>query len=395
MESAFADMAALYGMDVSNFQEMSQVEQDILMGQIVPNWDSGVQAMIDKMVGEGGFGPTCEEAMINLKIATDEYDDSLKQIEETAGISFGAIEEGYDTNIQLAEELAQAQQENIDRTIEEKDAIGELKMEVDALKSSYDAVYEAAKNALEAAQKVREEEARKAAEEAAREAAKNAAANGGSGSGGSGSGSGGSSSNNGKTTLTSDIIDGVSGALYYWTPAGWGTGNTRKQRMNEKSGAYDQIQSYINQHVTLSGGLKKPFRYGWGDRDKYKAYYYSKFDTGGYTGDWLGDDGKAAILHKKELVLNKDDTKNILSVVNIVRGMQGIISAMNDSMISRTSAMTSSLVPNTGFEAGQSDLNQNVRIEASFPGVSSRAEIEQAFENLVNMASQHAYNTQR
>lgn len=397
MESAFADMAALYGMDVSNFQEMSQVEQDILMGQIVPNWDSGVQAMIDKMVGEGGFGPTCEEAMINLKIATDEYDDSLKQIEETAGISFGAIEEGYDTNIQLAEELAQAQQENIDRTIEEKDAIGELKMEVDALKSSYDAVYEAAKNALEAAQKVREEEARKAAEEAAREAAKNATANGGSGSGGSGSGSGGSSSNNGKTTLTSDIIDGVSGALYYWTPAGWGTGNTRRQRMNEKfgSGAYDQIQSYINQHVTLSGGLKKPFRYGWGDRDKYKAYYYSKFDTGGYTGDWLGDDGKAAILHKKELVLNKDDTKNILSVVNIVRGMQGIISAMNDSMISRTSAMTSSLVPNTGFEAGQSDLNQNVRIEASFPGVSSRAEIEQAFENLVNMASQHAYNTQR
>lgn len=397
MESAFADMAALYGMDVSNFQEMSQVEQDILMGQIVPNWDSGVQAMIDKMVGEGGFGPTCEEAMINLKIATDEYDDSLKQIEETAGISFGAIEEGYDTNIQLAEELAQAQQENIDRTIEEKDAIGELKMEVDALKSSYDAVYEAAKNALEAAQKVREEEARKAAEEAAREAAKNAAANGSSGSGGSGSGSGGSSSSNGKTKLTSDIIDGVSGALYYWTPAGWGTGNTRKQRMNEKfgSGAYDQIQSYINQHVTLSGGLKKPFRYGWGDRDKYKAYYYSKFDTGGYTGDWLGDDGKAAILHKKELVLNKDDTKNILSVVNIVRGMQGIISAMNDSMISRTSAMTSSLVPNTGFEAGQSDLNQNVRIEASFPGVSSRAEIEQAFENLVNMASQHAYNTQR
>lgn len=398
MESAFADMAALYGMDVSNFQEMSQVEQDILMGQIVPNWDSGVQAMIDKMVGEGGFGPTCEEAMINLKIATDEYDDSLKQIEETAGISFGAIEEGYDTNIQLAEELAQAQQENIDRTIEEKDAIGELKMEVDALKSSYDAVYEAAKNALEAAQRVREEEARKAAEEAAREAAKNAAANGGSSGGGSGSGGGGgSSSNNGKTKLTSDIIDGVSGALYYWTPAGWGTGNTRKQRMNEKfgSGAYDQIQSYINQHVTLSGGLKKSFKYGWGDRDKYKAYYYSKFDTGGYTGDWLGNDGKAAILHKKELVLNKDDTKNILSVVNIVRGMQGIISAMNDSMISRTSAMTSSLVPNTGFEAGQSDLNQNVRIEASFPGVLSRAEIEQAFENLVNMASQHAYNTQR
>jgi hypothetical protein len=43
-----------------------------------------------------------------------------------------------------------------------------------------------------------------------------------------------------------------------------------------------------------------------------------KFDTGGYTGEW-GANGRLAMLHEKELVLNKTDTKNILDAVSIVR----------------------------------------------------------------------------
>jgi TP901 family phage tail tape measure protein len=39
------------------------------------------------------------------------------------------------------------------------------------------------------------------------------------------------------------------------------------------------------------------------------------FDTGGYT----GDKGGMAILHKKELVLNEADTKNILKAINIIK----------------------------------------------------------------------------
>jgi hypothetical protein len=35
-------------------------------------------------------------------------------------------------------------------------------------------------------------------------------------------------------------------------------------------------------------------------------------------------------------------------------------------------------------------LEQNVKIEASFPGVTDRNEIEEAFNNLVNKASQYA-----
>ena len=35
--------------------------------------------------------------------------------------------------------------------------------------------------------------------------------------------------------------------------------------------------------------------------------YSSSYATGGYTGDW-GGDGKIAVLHEKELVLNQKDT---------------------------------------------------------------------------------------
>jgi hypothetical protein len=39
----------------------------------------------------------------------------------------------------------------------------------------------------------------------------------------------------------------------------------------------------------------------------------------------------------------------------------------------------------------QAPMEQNVHIEASFPGVVDRNEIEEAFNNLVNKASQYAH----
>jgi hypothetical protein len=46
-------------------------------------------------------------------------------------------------------------------------------------------------------------------------------------------------------------------------------------------------------------------------------------NTGGYTGDWGDSSGRIAMLHKKELVLNEDDTTNFLTAINIVRDIAG------------------------------------------------------------------------
>jgi TP901 family phage tail tape measure protein len=45
--------------------------------------------------------------------------------------------------------------------------------------------------------------------------------------------------------------------------------------------------------------------------------YLKQFDTGGYTGDWIGG-GRLAILDQKEQVLNKDDTKNLFDTIKLV-----------------------------------------------------------------------------
>lgn len=49
------------------------------------------------------------------------------------------------------------------------------------------------------------------------------------------------------------------------------------------------------------------------------------FDTGGYTGDWVTNEGRLALLHKKELVLNESQTRDILDVAKIVDKISGFI----------------------------------------------------------------------
>ena len=107
-----------------------------------------------------------------------------------------------------------------------------------------------------------------------------------------------------------------------------------------------------------------------------------KYDTGGYTGEW-GHDGKLAVLHQKELVLNASDTANMLDIVNIVRDIVQQIDAQ--ALYSRGRRFD---LPR--IETRAETLEQNVHIEANFPNATSHQEIEQAFDNLINLASQYA-----
>lgn len=115
--------------------------------------------------------------------------------------------------------------------------------------------------------------------------------------------------------------------------------------------------------------------------DKYSSTL-KKYDTGGYTGEW-GQDGKLAVLHQKELVLNASDTANMLDIVNVVRDIVRQIDAQ--ALYSRGRRFD---LPR--IETRAETLEQNVHIEANFPNATSHQEIEQAFDNLINLASQYA-----
>lgn len=110
-----------------------------------------------------------------------------------------------------------------------------------------------------------------------------------------------------------------------------------------------------------------------------------RYDTGGYTGDWNNNDGKLAMLHKKELVLNQEDTKNILSTVGMIRD---IANKVDLNALASSGAFSS--LGAAGVGSLNNGLEQHVSIEANFPNATSREEIQAAFENLIGLASQYA-----
>ena len=108
-------------------------------------------------------------------------------------------------------------------------------------------------------------------------------------------------------------------------------------------------------------------------------YSYVALDTGGYTGEW-GPEGKLAMLHEKEIVLNKEDSANILKVVEIVR-------TMIDNNVANTGI---GALHSPGINTQNQNLEQTVTITAEFPNATDHNEIEMAFNSLINKATQFA-----
>lgn len=155
-----------------------------------------------------------------------------------------------------------------------------------------------------------------------------------------------------------------------------------KYKKAKDAGIDNEMTRYVE---SISEGNNKSW-----DRDKVHEYIYGKsnistYRSGGYTGEW-GPSGRLAILHEKELVLNATDTSNLLKAAEIIRQVSEIIDleAVSNQFILNSSRN----LPYDSF--GKSELEQRVTIEANFPGVQDRFEIEEAFNNLINTASQYA-----
>lgn len=108
----------------------------------------------------------------------------------------------------------------------------------------------------------------------------------------------------------------------------------------------------------------------------------SSYDTGGYTGEF-GPEGKLAVLHEKELVLNKNDTENFLNIVQILRDLQ-----LQSSIISRLPRFAKNVDKKEGIQ-------QNVTIYADFPDATDRDEIAAALLQLASQSSQYILQSGR
>lgn len=376
-ESAFTELANMYETDVTNFQGMSDDEKDIIMNSLLPQWDSGVQHMTDKFIGDGGFVPACEDAFSQLGEAANDYREKTEEIGQMAD----EVSQQVESEHRILEHEAQ---NAIDAAEEEKQRIGEIREEVQGLIEDYKEARNAAIQAANAAYAYWTQEQKNSIAAVINDL--NNPGGGDSGSGnGSGGGSGSGSSGGGDGKLSVGDTATFTGQYYYdsygLTPIG-----------SKYSGvANGVVIDNVNNnpygiHIHSADGK-------YGDLGWVKKSQLSGYDTGGYTGEW-DSSGRLALLHQKELVLNAHDTENMLNIVGMVRDLTD---SLNNSMLSRAFGLMESIATNLTSvrEVGSDTLEQDVHIEATFPNVHESREIENALNNLVNRASQFANRKQR
>lgn len=174
------------------------------------------------------------------------------------------------------------------------------------------------------------------------------------------------------------------------------TGDPSQDHINWASMSYQDKANWINRRAGGRDGNYGSLDYGalLGAVDGVLQKYAAKgaatvigLDTGGYTGDW-GPEGRLAMLHEKELVLNKEDTSNMLSLVDILRGI-----SKSDVEGMMQLAFADGIVGTAGFGAitnSSSSVGGNTfNITAEFPNANDVNEIRQAILSLPNLAAQY------
>lgn len=370
-ESTFLELEDLYGRQADIVQDFLD-NQDDAMSLLVNGWASGLQEMADQIYAEGGFEPTYEQALADITEATADYEESLKQLQDSAKVTFETLGEDVDEVETEVQQLINKTDELISTFGNEVEQIKDVIGQIDELNNHYQQQTKVINTAIDAynkyIQKMRE------AEQAAN---KNTSSNGGSGQstgGASGNGSSGGGGGNANRMPSVGQWATYNGGYYYGDSYGGGGRGSRGPGKRVKVTIVKNDGRPYPIHVESSDSA-----YGWLRKDQLSGY-----DTGGYTGSWGSTEGRVALLHEKELVLNKEDTKNLLDTVEVMRNLTN---SLGSSILKQMASMS-----RTGINGmvGGDVVEQDVHIDAQFPNVRDSREIENALNNLVNAAAQRA-----
>ena len=433
LENSANETIKLYYEDnLEKFNNMIDEDGRLIMEELVPGWSSGVQNMIDEIIKEGGLDNIMQKTLADANRAVQDLSEEEQKTAEIAGKDLADIQKATleEANI-LSGNVVDAQDSVLNMAKDNLNTVMDIRDEyqnwandiLNTLVPSYDSLI----------RKINEAIAR--AQELAAEASRNYSINpnGYIAPPTSGSGSGGGSGSNGggskitpspapkqdpkKTPKDKNKTETSKSTLpdFYV----YDTVNHKNKRI--KAGSLVQFSSNVSGYShykkelampmgTLSGrkiwqvqmtqlNQKYPIKVKEKDNPLGVGYWvknglgasYAEYDTGGYTGAW-GADGRIAMLHQKELVLNAKDTENMLNAVDILRAMTD---NLGDSIFNRLASIPNGYGNILNQIPNSETLEQKVQIEAVFPNVSNSHEIENAFNNLVNIASQRALRNKK
>lgn len=372
-DSGANEIAKIWDEQGEDFQSLSDEEKRILVEEMLPQFETGVNDMIEKFSGPDGFEKQTTDSMNAISDVTKEYEEDLDDIEEKAGIAFDEIREGQDDVLDKMPDMINDAEDYVEVMQDELSELQDINEELKKKLDYYKQIQIDAKKAAEEAWNYWLTEKKIAQERYEQENAKK--------NNNAGGNNGNTGNNNGGNTSSTPSANGPGkGGGNYTVKSGDTLWDLAKE-FGGSSSRWGEIYSR-NKDIIDSTARKRGMAAN-GHWIFPGTQLYIPFDTGGYTGDWSDSYGRLALLHKKELVFNADDTENMLDMLSITRDV--VAAAGPRGLGSRL------MIP----QGEASALEQNVHIEATFPGVEDAAEIKQALNDLVNMAAQRANRNTR
>lgn len=377
-----------YGDDTSETAQNFQKNFQRILEEMGGNANDFNSAYSDQLINlvaiEGSFTETTAEMFAKLNEALTKYKGNIGNISSEIGVSYDQLSDKVDRLTRANEELQNKATSAID---EIWNKISELQDVTEAQAAWTKEVY----NTIAAIQKLASETATAVQKYNEAVSSINKLGATGSWSGSSGSGGSGTSAGNSGNQDNSNYNPSPKAYPSNLTVS-WNNGMSIVDTVTIDGITYGKVK--------LGGGgtndgmwIRNPDKYKTFRTGKAMGWYVEKFATGGYTGDW-GSDGRLAVLHQKELVLNQEDTKNMLAAVQSIRELAPSMIAEMRARISGAAAASQSLFGSrysgmrSAFDRKATELAQSVQINADFPGVRDAIEIKEALESLVQTSAQ-------
>ena len=364
-----------------------------LVTNMQDGWGISVSDMISQMISTGGFKDASTQAIQGVQDKWTEYQDKVQGVQNATGTDLNTIKTNIENVDKSTEELNKETVALTNKFKEEMTAVTNLTNAYKGYRAEIQNTIKELTNYVAEINKVIDAIKRKNDTEA--QANKKPSTSGGTSSSGSSSSSSSGSSSSAASPPAIKVGSRVTlkpGTRWYYDSYGASPMGTVDSYHAKNSLQITTTNSDSKAGYPINVGPGPGQYVGWIRKTDIVGY-----DTGGYTGEW-GKEGKMAFLHEKEIVLNKEDTSKILDAVKLVRGISGDALSGLAGMIAETSrrtiealgAITQAVMPSKIQTQDQGQqIQQNVEINADFSGVKSANEIEKAFENMANMASQY------
>ena len=408
LETVATDDGSFYNQMQEKCSEVcaeSKTQWQLLAEDVIANWATN----------PGSVQNTITEAYNQIMNKVAEYDNAIAQSEQVSGVAWTNVSNYISATASTISSVVSM----VDSVITETDKLSESRKAVENLRQEWYAVAQQIQQVAEMIASVNDTSysGPKASYVSPTLSDYTSPSTASSGSGGSGSGSSGSSSGSGNSGNTNSDSKKTTQIFYnksysedgalrakQWAASKTGTASSEWSIVKSGNKYYlrhdgsvvnpDLLASYSTTSATSSSSTGSAVDLSW---DNMKKYFTSSFDTGGYTGDWNGGEGKMAMLHSKELVLNKDDTENMLSAVSAVREISSLGSSITSSIASGIGNMIKSLLnlkspsdvsTNNISKSNEQTNNNTFEITMNVDG-GDVEEIKTAILSLPNLASQY------